>query len=319
MSVSFHLAAGRFAGGMRQVDDAPAGLLQDAARAFVGALAELSPASRGSGTSCHGRSGGVYSSRTTEGVRWRFVYRRSDGTQTSKRGFTTGSGGWRGANHTWSPVPGPTTIHGRRRLVPAFGSGSLGELSVDEIRNLVAELAEAGELTPKTVNNAPGTLVVCLNAALEDGLIATNPALRVQRLPPAHIEPDYLRLDEILRYLDACSDVHRPLAALLVGSGLRISEALGLRGADLELEKTAARSSGYRSRKKDVLGSTGRGYDQRASPGLIPLASVLMPGLVRSTHAVGPTIATRRSRVLGRRRRASLRRARPAGSLRRRR
>jgi hypothetical protein len=34
-----------------------------------------------------GRSSGVYSYRTRDGIRWRFVYRRTDGTQTSKRGF----------------------------------------------------------------------------------------------------------------------------------------------------------------------------------------------------------------------------------------
>ena len=50
---------------------------------------------------------------------------------------------------------------------------------------------EAGELAAKTVNNALGTLVVCLSSAVDDGLLAVNPALRVQRLPPAHIERDY--------------------------------------------------------------------------------------------------------------------------------
>jgi integrase len=142
---------------------------------------------------------------------------------------------------------------------PRGGSRSLGELSVDEIRDFVADLAEvvqAGELATKTVNNALGTLVVCLNDAVEDGLIATNPALRVQRLPPAHIERDYLRLDEIPRYIDACSDIYRPLAELLVGSGLRISEALGLRVADLELEETGGMIVVYRSRKKEAVGST---------------------------------------------------------------
>jgi integrase len=115
--------------------------------------------------------------------------------------------------------------------LPAFGARSLGELSVDDIREFVAELAEsveAGELAAKTVNNALGTLVVCLNSAVDDGLLAVNPALRVQRLPPAHIET-YLRLDEIPRYLDASSAVYRPLAEVLIGSGLRISEALALR------------------------------------------------------------------------------------------
>jgi integrase len=263
---------------------------EEAARAFDEALAEVSPASRRADTARHGRRGGVYSYRTADGVRWRFVYRRSDGTQTTKRGFAseraardarrrlieqvergevrhtkeTFGGYWERwlarrrpylEAGTWTGYE----IAGRKRLVPAFGARSLGELSVDQIREFVAELAEeveAGELSAKTVNNALGTLVVCLNSAVDDGLLAVNPALRVQRLPPAHIERDYLRLDEIPRYLDACSDVYRPLAELLIGSGLRISEALALHVGDLELEDTGGTVVVYRSLKRDAVGST---------------------------------------------------------------
>jgi integrase len=149
-------------------------------------------------------------------------------------------------------------IVGRKRLVPAFDARSVGELS-DDIREFVAELAEeveVGELAAQTVNKALGTLVVCLNSAVDDGLIAVNPALRVQRLPPAHIERDYLRLDEIPRYVDACSDVYRPLAKLLIGTGLRISEALALRVSDLELEDSGGTVVVYRSQKSDAIGST---------------------------------------------------------------
>jgi integrase len=131
---------------------------------------------------------------------------------------------------------------------------------VDTIREFVAELAdevEAGALAPKTVNNTLGTLVVCLNAAVEDGVLAVNPALRVQRLPAGHIEREYLRLEEIAGYLDACSSAYRPLAELLIGSGLRISEALGLTLGDLELEETGGTIIVYRSRKKgSAVGST---------------------------------------------------------------
>jgi integrase len=109
----------------------------------------------------------------------------------------------------------------------------------------------------KTVNNALGTLVVCLNAALEDRLIAANPALRVPRLPAAHIEREYLRLHEIPVYLDSCSEVYRPVAEVLIGAGLRISEALALRIGDLELEQSGGAIVVYRSRKRgDDIGST---------------------------------------------------------------
>ncbi|HWK17882.1 MAG TPA: tyrosine-type recombinase/integrase, partial [Solirubrobacteraceae bacterium] len=135
----------------------------------------------------------------------------------------------------------------------------LGELSVDHVRAFVADLAEsvaAGEMAVKTVNNALVTLVVCLNDAVEDGLIVANPALRVQRLPPDHIEREYLRLNEIPRYLDACSEVYRPLAEVLIGSGLRISEALALRLSDLSLEDSGGAIIVYRSRKGGTIGST---------------------------------------------------------------
>lgn len=130
-------------------------------------------------------------------------------------------------------------IHGRYRLLPAFGSRSLGDVSADDVRDFMTALAglvEADDLAAKTANNALGTLVVCLNEAVADGLLASNPALRVHRLPPAHIERDYLRLHEIPRYLEACTAVYRPLAELLIGTGLRISEALALRVGDLELD-----------------------------------------------------------------------------------
>jgi integrase len=67
---------------------------------------------------------------------------------------------------------------------------------------------------------------------------------------------EYLRLREIPIYLDSCSDVYRPLAELLIGGGLRISEALALRISDLELEPTGGLIVVYRSRKRTQVGST---------------------------------------------------------------
>ncbi len=60
-----------------------------AARAFDEAIAEVAPGARRADTARHGRNGGVYSYTTAGGTRWRFVYRRTDGTQTTKRGFSS--------------------------------------------------------------------------------------------------------------------------------------------------------------------------------------------------------------------------------------
>jgi integrase len=263
---------------------------EEAAREFDGSLHEHKRAERSRRQDRHGRSGGVYSYATAAGTKWRYVVRRSDGTQTTKRGFVSEKAARdarrrlveqieRGEvrhtketfEHYWTrwierrrPYLEPNTwrayeVDGRKRLLPALGAMQLGRIRVEDVREMIAELADAvdtGTVAAKTVNNTLGTLVVCLNAALEDGLIASNPALRVQRLPPAHIEREYLRLREIPLYLDSCSEVYRPLAELLIGTGMRISEALGLRVGDLDLEPTGGLITVYRSHKRDSVGST---------------------------------------------------------------
>ena len=97
-------------------------------------------------------------------------------------------------------------------------------------------LVEAGELAPKTVNNARTCLSVALNEASRRGLLRRNPCAAVPALPVERAELDYLRLDEIEPYLDACAAHYRPLAAFLIGTGARISEALAVRFRHLDLD-----------------------------------------------------------------------------------
>jgi len=127
---------------------------------------------------------------------------------------------------------------------------------------------------------------VCLNAAVEDGLIARNPALRVERLPAAHIEREYLRLHEIPLYLESCVDVYRPLAEVLIATGMRISEALALRIGDVDLEPTGGLVTVYRSRKRETIGSTksDRFRSVEIGPGL---ARVLADQLARRAELDG--------------------------------
>jgi integrase len=258
------------------------------AREFDAAMHEQKTKERG--RTDYGSRGSVYPYETADGTRWRCTVKRSDGKLTSKRGFTspTAAANWRRRQtekverreiiHTKEAFGGfwPRWLDrrkpylekgtweayerdGRLRLMPVLESVPLERIEVEHVRELMdqmTEAMEAEELAPKTINNTLGTLVVCLNAAVKDKLIVTNPALEVPKLPPAHIERDYLRLQEIPVYLDSCSEVYRPLAELLIGSGLRISEALGLQIGDLELEESGGVIVVYRSRKKGKVGST---------------------------------------------------------------
>jgi integrase len=238
----------------------------------------------------YGESGGVYPYETAKGTRWRCRVKRSDGKWSQKRGFTSPSSAANWRRRQLERVERREVIHtketfgeffprwltrrkpyledgswgayerdGRIRLLPALESVPLGRMEVEHVRDLMdvmTEAMEAGEIAPKTVNNTLTTLVVCLNEAVKDKLMVTNPALEIPKLPDAHIERDYLRLHEIPLYLDSCSLVYRPLAELLVGSGVRISETIALQLGDLELEDSGGVIVVYRSRKKGKIGST---------------------------------------------------------------
>jgi integrase len=266
---------------------------EQAANAYDEALREVTPVERRSETAKYGAKGGVYSYQTAKGTSWRYVFRRTDGVQTSKRGFSsqgaaraalrrvteqTDRGEVRHSKHTFGswwekwlrqrkPYLEPNAwrayeVDGRKRLLPEFGEVRLDKLDREHVRTWMegrAESVEAGEVAAKTINNTLGSLVVCLNTAVKDSVIANNPALGIERLPPAHIEHDYLRLHEIPRYLDACGELYRPLAEVLVRGGLRISEAIALQVADLELDDTGGFIVVYRSHKKSRTRTTGSG------------------------------------------------------------
>ncbi len=179
---------------------------------------------------------GVYRYLTQHGARWYFKTRGQDGSQITRRGFLNEKAAidakrhiveqvargeasytqetfaeywerWlRRRRHHLAPASiAAYTVDARTRLLPALGKTRLTAIETRHVRGLFEELAErvqAGELAGKTVNNTLTTLTVCLNNAVKDGLIATNPAIGVPRFPRTHTERDYLRLHEIPVYLD---------------------------------------------------------------------------------------------------------------------
>ena len=149
--------------------------------------------------------------------------------------------------------------HGRKRLLPTFGSMPLVRIDEAAVRRWMRALTadtEAAGLSRKTVNNARTILTVALNEAVRQGLIPRNPCLGVPALPVERQELEYLRMHEIGPYLDACADYYRPLAELLIGSGLRISEALALRFGHLDLEHGVIRVYGQRDRQGEETKAT---------------------------------------------------------------
>jgi integrase len=226
---------------------------------------------------------GIYAYETRDGTRYRFLFRQSDGRMSSRRGFTSRRAAttarrklvesidrgevvvYREDFETfWERLvvekrayltPGAhldLTAHGRKRLVPFFGEDPLSSIDGERVREWLAqmtELVEAGDLSPKTVNNARRYLSVAFNVAVRRGLLPRNPCDGVPALPLEQLEIDFLRLAEIEPYLDACADYYQALAEFLIGTGARVSEAVASRWTDLDLDAGVVRF--YRQRARD--------------------------------------------------------------------
>ena len=253
------------------------------------------------------RGDGIYAYGTIAGVRFRFVFRQSDGTLSSRRGFTSrraaatarrrlvesiDRGEVKVARETfgvfWARLlqerrPYLTAgsfvdfqTHGRKRLLPALGDVPLAGMDEDRVRGWLAAMAErveAGEISAKTVNNARTCLSVALNEAARRGLIARNPCSAVPALPVDRHELDYLRLNEIEPYLDACMAHYQPLARFLIGTGARISEALAIQFQHLALDQGVVRV--YKQRGRD-------GNDSQPTKGKRFRSVQIGPGLIQA-------------------------------------
>jgi integrase len=115
----------------------------------------------------------------------------------------------------------------RLHVYPVMGVRQLGALRWSDIQGLVAGLVSR-DYKPKTIENVVRLIRAVLNAAVDDGIIATSPHRKVTRPAVEHRHVVPLPLDGVRRAADAISPRMRALVLLSVGTGLRQGEALGL-------------------------------------------------------------------------------------------
>ena len=127
----------------------------------------------------------------------------------------------------------------RRWVLPVLGDKRLDGLGRSDLAQLVERLAADG-LGPQSVRAVVTALRACLRSAAEDGLVEVKLAAGLQ-LP--RLDSDMQRCptrEDVLAFLETVDSDYRPLFELLATTGLRISEALGLRWGDLVLVPTAS-------------------------------------------------------------------------------
>lgn len=121
----------------------------------------------------------------------------------------------------------------RRYIRPRLGHLALDDLAPLVVQGWVADLMKGwpGQkpLSVKTVRNAHGLLHKVLAEAVHERLIRANPCVRTGLPERVDHEMRFLTEPEAERLLAATPPHWRPLVGLLLGTGLRWGEAVGLR------------------------------------------------------------------------------------------
>lgn len=199
----------------------------------------------------------------------------------------------------------PTTLrsyreHVDRHIAPLLGGIPVADLRVEDVDRLIRELLRKRSkhgrpLSPTTVRRVVTTLRIALNRGVKRGRLAVNVAALADlpRVDAAPIEPMSLAAAD--RIIDATADHWlSPVVRLLLGSGLRLGEAVALNQGDvhrgfvrLQKSKTTIRAVPISDDAQDALDghlatTTVRGARQPLF--LSPKGGRLLAGTV--THAL---------------------------------
>ena len=150
--------------------------------------------------------------------------------------------------------------HYAKHIGPLLGGMPLEQLDASDVRRLITAVrgktkgkAEPKPLAPGTVHLVIRTLSVCLNAAVSEGRIPRNVTIGV-RLPRIEREPvtamTHTDADAVIAAV-AGTWVENPVRVLM-GSGMRLGEVLGLDQGDLMLDAGFVRLRVTKTRTRAV-------------------------------------------------------------------
>ena len=187
-----------------------------------------------------------------------------------------------------------------RHLLPRFRARKLAEISTDDVARLVAEMTNGvyfemvdGRYERKrrktgyagwTIAGTVATLGAVMSKAKRKGLVPANPVSDLERneRPRLHSPEKRVLEDAEIAGLLETGGSFRPMLAVLIFSGLRIGEALGLRWEDVDAGFIHVRRQ--LGRDRTVADQTAAG---RRDVVLMPqLAAVLKSHRLASRHSL---------------------------------
>ncbi|MFF0249582.1 tyrosine-type recombinase/integrase [Streptosporangium sandarakinum] len=140
-------------------------------------------------------------------------------------------------------------------LIPGIGAHRLDKLSPEHLEKLYAKMQQAGK-SAGTAHHVHRTVRTALNVAVRRGYLVRNPATlaKAPTLSEEEIEP--YEIAEIQRLLKAADALPRNSArwAIALSLGLRQGEVLGMKWADVDLDRGTLRVRRGRQRPKYAHG-----------------------------------------------------------------
>jgi integrase len=126
--------------------------------------------------------------------------------------------------------------HLERWILPRIGNFRIHRLTERDLRQLLDGLPST--LSPRTRAITQQVLHAMLRTAVRWGFIATSPAESLSRPRVPRFRPELWQEEELRAFWEACeSERLGTLFRVLVLTGLRIGEALGLRWVDVDLDR----------------------------------------------------------------------------------
>jgi len=159
--------------------------------------------------------------------------------------------------------------------LPRWKKWRMNEIEPADLRDLFGQMRRDGRTTSE-IKKTRAALSVMFATALEDGVVQSNPVLGVRIPPPSEDEapPDdkakALTRAELNILLAALPSNSRLFCTFLAHTGLRISEAIGLRWEHLDLgehPKVRVREQLYKGKRKRLKSKDGK-RDIPLSPGM---------------------------------------------------
>ena len=141
---------------------------------------------------------------------------------------------WAAYEHTLARDTTRPTKRARldRHILPTLGDRPIGTIRPSTVSAAMATWSQS--LAPGTVGQVLRQVRQILDAALADGLVASNPAKAV-RAPTAPRRRDVRLSDaDVAKLVAITPPPYHALVLTLIGLGLRISEACGLRVSDVD-------------------------------------------------------------------------------------